>query len=439
MLKKRCQAAVELIIILAVALIILSIIISFSSDTYTSVSGQFEATKARTAVDDLTDAAKLVYQQGVGSRTKIFVTLPNDIIYTNVTNNLIAIKFYAGGNERDVYRTLDFDVSGEIPAEQGNYWMYLESKSGYVSISNDIMAAVCGDDTKEGSEICDGTDLNSQTCILQGYVSGDLTCLEDCTGFNYSQCVGADLIPPATVTNLNNQSQKLTWIYWNWTNPSDADFSHTEVWINKTFYADVSAPNNYYNATGLTEDSWYEIQTRTIDTSSNINTTWVNDTAKTESALPENVTVFYDGFEGWGKNDCEHGGVWDLCDKGDGKIKRDNDEYNGTRALKFEDHDADIDYLIKCVDLGPYSNAYVAFWWKKSALGSGEYGKLDINTTGSDYVDIFDSGIGDSAYAEEVIDITSYISSNTCVKFHILADDRNDRFFVDDFRIIGES
>tara|TARA_Y100000310_G_scaffold344833_1_gene459856 strand:- start:211 stop:3732 length:3522 start_codon:yes stop_codon:yes gene_type:complete len=86
--------------------------------------------------------------------------------------------------------------------------------------------------------------------------------------------------PPATVTNLNNQSQGVTWIYWNWSNPDDADFNHTEVWINGTFYANVSN-DNFYNATGLASDTDYEIQTRTVDHTGNINTSWVNDIAKT--------------------------------------------------------------------------------------------------------------------------------------------------------------
>ncbi|MBW2984920.1 Ig-like domain-containing protein, partial [Candidatus Woesearchaeota archaeon] len=87
--------------------------------------------------------------------------------------------------------------------------------------------------------------------------------------------------PPSSVTSLANQSAGYTWIYWNWTNPSDSDFNHTEVWINGTFYANVSASDNFYNATGLSPDSWYEIQTRTADNNGNINTTWVNDSAKT--------------------------------------------------------------------------------------------------------------------------------------------------------------
>jgi hypothetical protein len=88
-------------------------------------------------------------------------------------------------------------------------------------------------------------------------------------------------IPPSSVTDLQSQSAGSTWIYWNWTNPADADFNHTEVWINGIFKSNVSAPANYYNATGLNASTNYTIQTRTVDHVGNINTTWVNNTAAT--------------------------------------------------------------------------------------------------------------------------------------------------------------
>ena len=72
------------------------------------------------------------------------------------------------------------------------------------------------------------------------------------------------------MSNLANQSTGYTWIYWNWTNPDDADFDHTEVWVNGTFYANVSSPTNYYNTTGLSADTVYEIQTKTADTNNNV-------------------------------------------------------------------------------------------------------------------------------------------------------------------------
>jgi hypothetical protein len=43
----------------------------------------------------------------------------------------------------------------------------------------------------------------------------------------------------------------------------------------------TTTSNPYYNATNLAADTTYEIGTRTVDTNENVNTTWVNQTAKT--------------------------------------------------------------------------------------------------------------------------------------------------------------
>ncbi len=93
-----------------------------------------------------------------------------------------------------------------------------------------------------------------------------------------------DTIPPASVTGLGNFSQTENSIWWNWTNPPDLDYSHVEIWLNGTHYWNITvtdSPNNSTNITGLDADKCYEIQTRTVDTALNINTTWVNDTACT--------------------------------------------------------------------------------------------------------------------------------------------------------------
>ncbi len=47
--------------------------------------------------------------------------------------------------------------------------------------------AVCGNGIQEGSEQCDGSDLNGQTCQSQGYSGGTLACTASCT-FNTSGC-----------------------------------------------------------------------------------------------------------------------------------------------------------------------------------------------------------------------------------------------------------
>ena len=91
--------------------------------------------------------------------------------------------------------------------------------------------------------------------------------------------------PPQSITDMHLQAAGTTWINWTWTNPSDPDFNHTEVYLNATFITNIPAPQNYYNATRLLPDTSYELSTRTVDTSGNINQTWVNDTATTTKPL----------------------------------------------------------------------------------------------------------------------------------------------------------
>ncbi len=46
----------------------------------------------------------------------------------------------------------------------------------------------CGNNVREGTEVCDGTDLGGQTCQSQGFDAGTLTCNLNCDGFNTSGC-----------------------------------------------------------------------------------------------------------------------------------------------------------------------------------------------------------------------------------------------------------
>ncbi len=48
--------------------------------------------------------------------------------------------------------------------------------------------AVCGNNLREGTEVCDGTDLNGESCSSQGYCGGTLACNGSCSGFDVSSC-----------------------------------------------------------------------------------------------------------------------------------------------------------------------------------------------------------------------------------------------------------
>ncbi|WP_445475364.1 PGF-pre-PGF domain-containing protein [Methanococcoides methylutens] len=93
-----------------------------------------------------------------------------------------------------------------------------------------------------------------------------------------------DFTPPSSISGLRDSSVTGSSITWSWTNPSDSDFSHTRIYLDGFFLTSVSAPGNSYTATGLSEFTTYQISTRTVDTSGNTNTNWVNDSATTSTS-----------------------------------------------------------------------------------------------------------------------------------------------------------
>ena len=93
-------------------------------------------------------------------------------------------------------------------------------------------------------------------------------------------------ISPASITNLQS-TNSTTWINWTWTNPSDPDFNHTEIYLNGIFQTNTSAV--YFNTTGLQPETVYTIGTRTIDNDGNLNETWVNSTATTGKNVVSDV------------------------------------------------------------------------------------------------------------------------------------------------------
>ena len=94
-----------------------------------------------------------------------------------------------------------------------------------------------------------------------------------------------DTTSPAPVTNLNESSAGSSWIRWTWINPKDIDFKHVMVYIDGAFVTNTSEGS--YNLTGLIEGTTHTISTKTVDTSGNVNLTWVNDSAIATTLLPD--------------------------------------------------------------------------------------------------------------------------------------------------------
>jgi hypothetical protein len=99
-----------------------------------------------------------------------------------------------GGNRWGDYASVSVD-----PADDCTFWVtneYVETTGSFqwdTQICTFTFAScgstqICGNNVREGSEVCDGTDLDGQTCGDFGCGGGTLACNNSCDGFDTSQC-----------------------------------------------------------------------------------------------------------------------------------------------------------------------------------------------------------------------------------------------------------
>jgi len=106
----------------------------------------------------------------------------------------------------------------------------------------------------------------------------------------YTPAAPADTTPPASITNITNATTCSS-IAWNWTNPGDSDFNHTYTFRNNVHWGNLTNFTIGVNWTGLAATTMYNISTKTVDTTGNMNATWVNASATTSACPTPTTTV----------------------------------------------------------------------------------------------------------------------------------------------------
>ena len=81
------------------------------------------------------------------------------------------------------------DLQGEDCVSQGFTGGELGCNEGCDAYdTSGCLTTVCGDDVADEGEVCDGDDLRGEDCVSQGFSGGTLSCNGDCTGYNTSGC-----------------------------------------------------------------------------------------------------------------------------------------------------------------------------------------------------------------------------------------------------------
>ena len=197
-------------------------------------------------------------------------TFPGNIDPDKVRNATLGVVSLWAGSAWLPEQT-NYLFFNDITLGQGVYYGYDET---YDETIDGISMHIGSTNAQVGVNVTDVTDYlqASDNRVGQGD-DGD-----NMMPTNAFLVVEYDTTPPASITNLSYLNGT-TWINWTWTNPPDADFNYTRVYLNGTWQANTLNP--FYTATGLSPDTLYEIGTRAVDEAGNVNATWVNGTAKT--------------------------------------------------------------------------------------------------------------------------------------------------------------
>lgn len=99
-----------------------------------------------------------------------------------MTTSTTAMTSSAGSDESGSSGETSAGETSDAEVTSGNDSAPADSSGG---------APVCGDDTRDPTEMCDGTDVGDQTCAGLGLDGGALGCLADCSGFDTAGCMSA--------------------------------------------------------------------------------------------------------------------------------------------------------------------------------------------------------------------------------------------------------
>lgn len=178
---------------------------------------------------------------------------------------------------------------------KSNYinWTWIDPKNADFAKVKVYINGIFKTDVLKGKRYYNATGLAAYTVYTTGTHTVDTSGNINQTWVNKSARTAKDNIPPSSVSKLHDISYAPTYINWIWNNPSNPDFAYTKVYIDGIWKKNVLKGTRYYNLTGLLPNTTHKISTRTVDTSGNINKTWVNHTAKTtpKSYILKIITV----------------------------------------------------------------------------------------------------------------------------------------------------
>jgi len=131
----KAQVAVEYLIIVSLALMILIPYVLYLNDLSQSYSETNRLTVTRNSVDKIGRNVDWVYSQGEGAKMETEILVPEGVESIQFLNKTILWKVRTSAGISDVYYTTITNVTGSIPTTPGYRIILIQAFRGYVNVS----------------------------------------------------------------------------------------------------------------------------------------------------------------------------------------------------------------------------------------------------------------------------------------------------------------
>jgi len=130
------QVAVEYLIIIGIAMaIIVPLFVILDSYTY-NTRNDLKTRALEDSLDSIAESSSMVYFQGYPARMSLNLYVPEGVVMTNVSENLLRVRLRYGDGYTDIVSTTDAIVNGSLPTKAGTYKITIKAvEDGWVNVS----------------------------------------------------------------------------------------------------------------------------------------------------------------------------------------------------------------------------------------------------------------------------------------------------------------
>ena len=134
-MNKKGQVAMEYILIVGFAFFTSILLFILFYEESNSMSSQITSKQIDQIASKIANNVDKVYYLGEHSKTTLKVTIPSNIVNTSVSNKEIIFRVRASGGISENVKTTVANVTGQIPSNQGLYYITIESQGDHVLIN----------------------------------------------------------------------------------------------------------------------------------------------------------------------------------------------------------------------------------------------------------------------------------------------------------------